>query len=137
MEKMIRHTYKQAERFILSREFFGMKLGLENITQFLEESGSPQHNYLTVHLAGTNGKGSCSAMLAEIFRQAGYRTGLFTSPHLVDFRERIRVNGELIPRQTVTRYIDRHRATLVKKNSHFLSWSRLWRLNTSRDNRST
>ena len=114
-----RHTYSQAERFILSREFFGMKLGLENITGFLADLGNPQHRYLTVHLAGTNGKGSCSAMLASIFHQAGFRTGLFTSPHLVDFRERIRIDGRLIPRRAVARFIDRHRSTLVKKNSLF------------------
>lgn len=119
MEKVRRHSYLQAEKFILSREFFGMKLGLENITQFLQELGNPQHRYLTVHLAGTNGKGSSSAMLASIFRHAGYRTGLFTSPHLVDFRERITVDGDLIPRQAVARFIDRNRPVLVKKNSLF------------------
>ncbi|MEW5795112.1 MAG: hypothetical protein AB1772_02005 [Candidatus Zixiibacteriota bacterium] len=121
MEKVRRHTYRQAERFILSREFFGMKLGLENITDYLEERGNPQRKYLTVHLAGTNGKGSCSAMLAEIFRRAGYRTGLFTSPHLVDFRERIRVDGSLIKKQAVARYVDSHRTALVKKNSPSLN----------------
>ena len=118
---MRRHTYKQAEGFILSREFFGMKLGLENITRFLDSIGRPQHRYPTVHLAGTNGKGSCAAMLASILRQAGYRTGLFTSPHLVEFRERIRVDDRLISRSAVAGFVDRHRATLVKKNSRFLN----------------
>ena len=121
MEKVRRHTYLQAERFILSREFFGMKLGLENITKYLEELGNPQHRFLTVHVAGTNGKGSSSAMLASIFRHAGYKTGLFTSPHLVDFRERITVDGVKIPRQAVARFIDRQRPALVKKNSPFLN----------------
>jgi dihydrofolate synthase/folylpolyglutamate synthase len=118
---MPRHTYAQAERFILSREFFGMKLGLENITRFLETLACPQHKYRTIHLAGTNGKGSCAAMLAAILRRAGYRTGLFTSPHLVDFRERITVDGARIPKRSVAAFIDRNRKTLVKKNSRSLS----------------
>ena len=114
-----RHTYAQAERFILSREFFGMKLGLENISRFLEELGNPQGRYLTVHVAGTNGKGSCANMLAAILSRAGYRTGLFTSPHLVDFRERIRIDGDLIPKAAVAGFVDRYRRVLVKKNSPF------------------
>ena len=99
-----------------------MKLGLENITRFLESIGSPQHQYPTIHLAGTNGKGSTAAMLAGILRCAGFRTGLFTSPHLVEFRERVRVDGRLISMAAVTRFVDRHRSVLVKKNSLSLSW---------------
>ncbi len=118
---MRRHTYLQAEKFILSREFFGMKLGLENITQYLATLGNPQKAYPTVHLAGTNGKGSTAAMLASVLRSAGYRTGLFTSPHLVDFRERIRVDGRMITKQAVAGFVDRQRSPLVKKNSLFLN----------------
>lgn len=118
---MPRHTYQAAERFILSREFFGMKLGLENITRFLDEIGSPQTQYPTIHLAGTNGKGSTAAMLDAILREQGYRVGLFTSPHLVSFRERARVNGRHISKAAVIGFIDRHRRTLVKKNSRSLS----------------
>lgn len=114
---MRRHRYAQAERFILSREFFGMKLGLDNISRFLESLSNPQRRYNTIHVAGTNGKGSCAAMLATILGAAGYRTGLFTSPHLVDLRERIRVDGEMIPRRAVTAFVDRNRRMLVKKNS--------------------
>jgi len=118
---MRRHTYAQAEKFILSREFFGMKLGLENITKYLNGLGDPQKSYPTVHLAGTNGKGSTASMLAAVLQAAGYRTGLFTSPHLVDFRERIRVDGEMITRRAVAGFIDRQRPLLVKKNSRFLN----------------
>lgn len=117
-----RHTYQAAEKFILSREFFGMKLGLQNITEFLESIGSPQHQYPAIHFAGTNGKGSCAAMTAAILREAGYRTGLFTSPHLVSFRERVQVNGRHISKAAVAGFIDRHRPVLVKKNSPSLSW---------------
>ena len=127
---MRRHTYDQAEKFILSREFFGMKLGLENITQFLTSLGEPQKQYASVHIAGTNGKGSTAAMLAAILHAAGYRAGLFTSPHLVDFRERIRVDGKKIPRRAVAAFVDSFRPLLVKKNSRSLSWSPRW-LSTS------
>ena len=118
---MKRHTYAQAERFILSREFFGMKLGLQNITEFLDALGNPQKQYPTIHIAGTNGKGSTAAMLASVYNAAGYKTGLFTSPHLVSFRERIKVNGTLIAPRSVASFIDRHRPVLVKKNCLSLS----------------
>ncbi len=75
------------------------KLGLENITRLLEDLGAPQHSYPSVLIAGTNGKGSVSAMIDSILRAAGLRTGLYTSPHLVEITERIRVNGEMIPQQ--------------------------------------
>ncbi len=65
----------------------------------------PHRRYATLHIAGTNGKGSVSHMLASVFQAAGYRTGLFTSPHLTDFRERIRVNGEMIPRDRVAEWV--------------------------------
>ncbi len=119
---MARHTYLAAERFILSREFFGMKLGLKNITEFLDAVGRPQSDFAAIHISGTNGKGSTAAMLASIFQANGYKTGLFTSPHLVDFRERVRVNGEKITKRAVMSFVDRYRKTLVKKKSRSLSW---------------
>ena len=72
------------------------KPGLERITEFCRKLGNPQRNYFVIHIAGTNGKGSVSNMLASVLQQAGYQVGLYTSPHLNDFRERIRVNGEMI-----------------------------------------
>ncbi len=84
------------------------KPGLERIASFCQHIGNPQRNYYTIHVAGTNGKGSVSHMLASILREAGYRTGLFTSPHLTDFRERIRVDGEMIPKQKVVNFVDKH-----------------------------
>ena len=84
------------------------KPGLERIAAFCQSIGNPQRNYYTIHVAGTNGKGSVSHMLASILMQAGYRTGLFTSPHLNDFRERIRVDGEMIPKQKVVNFVDKH-----------------------------
>lgn len=85
------------------------KPGLERISEFCRHLGNPQRNFFTIHVAGTNGKGSVSHMLASILREAGYRTGLFTSPHLKDFRERIRVDGEMIPKQKVVNFVDKHR----------------------------
>ncbi|MEE8575810.1 MAG: hypothetical protein V3T31_01015 [candidate division Zixibacteria bacterium] len=114
------HTYARAEKFILSREFFGMKLGLANITQFLDSIGRPQTKYRTIHISGTNGKGSTAVMLSSILTQAGFRTGLFTSPHLVSFRERIQIDGAHIPKAAITGFVDRNRSVLVKKNSRSL-----------------
>jgi len=75
---------------------FGIKLGLDTVRRILEGLGNPQDNYHCVHIAGTNGKGSVASMLASILQAGGYRTGLYTSPHLVRFNERIRVNGRPI-----------------------------------------
>jgi len=68
--------------------------------------GHPHRSFRSIHIAGTNGKGSVSHMLASVLQEAGYKTGLYTSPHLVDFRERIRVNGQMIPREEVIRYVE-------------------------------
>ncbi|NOY87964.1 MAG: bifunctional folylpolyglutamate synthase/dihydrofolate synthase [FCB group bacterium] len=116
---MPQHSYASAEKFILSREFFGMKLGLENIKHFLSSVGSPQTKYETIHIAGTNGKGSTAAMLEAVLRAQGYKTGLFTSPHLVSLRERIRVNGKMIPKPAVINFIDKYRQLLVRRKLSF------------------
>lgn len=88
------------------------KPGLDRITAFCRYLGNSQRNYYTVHVAGTNGKGSVSHILASILQQAGYRVGLYTSPHLKDFRERIRVDGEMIPKQKVVNFVDKHQAKM-------------------------
>lgn len=86
------------------------KEGLENTLALDEHFGHPHRNFRTIHVAGTNGKGSCSHTLAAILQEAGYRTGLYTSPHLVDFRERIRVNGQPIPEEYVIRFVEEERS---------------------------
>ncbi len=88
-------------------EFFGMKLGLENIRALLEKLGHPEQKFASIHIAGTNGKGSVAAMLAAVHQATGKRTGLYTSPHLVDFRERIRVNGVMISEEEVVNFLER------------------------------
>ena len=113
------YTFEEAEKFILSREFFGMKLGLENIRDFLDSIGTPQSNYKTIHISGTNGKGSTASMLASILMAQGYKTGLFTSPHLISLRERMKVNGRMIPKRSVVTFINRYRPELVKTKLSF------------------
>lgn len=82
--------------YLFSLHRFGIKLGLEVITDLLKRLGQPQRKFSTLHIGGTNGKGSSAAMAAAILMKAGYRVGLYTSPHLVDFRERIQVQGTMI-----------------------------------------
>ena len=78
------------------------KPDLTNTIKLCEALGNPQHQFKSIHVAGTNGKGSTSHMLASILQTAGFKTGLYTSPHLVDFRERIKVNGQKVkPRKEV------------------------------------
>lgn len=95
------------------------KPGLERIAEFCRSIGNPQRNYFVIHIAGTNGKGSVSNMLAAVLQQAGYHTGLFTSPHLTDFRERIRVNGEMISKQKVVNFVDRYKAEMERMQLSF------------------
>lgn len=95
------------------------KPGLERIVEFCRTIGNPQRNYFVIHVAGTNGKGSVSNMLAAVLQQAGYHTGLFTSPHLTDFRERIRVNGEMISKQKVVNFVDRYKAEMNRLQLSF------------------
>lgn len=84
------------------------KPGLERVEEFCSLLGNPHNDYHTIHIAGTNGKGSTSHMLASVLQQAGYRVGLFTSPHLKDFRERVRVDGEMISEQEVVGFVERN-----------------------------
>ena len=86
------------------------KEGLENTHILDEHFGHPHRSFRCIHVGGTNGKGSCSHTLAAILQEAGYKVGLYTSPHLVDFRERIRVNGQVIPESYVVRFVENERS---------------------------
>ena len=86
------------------------KEGLENTRILDEHFGNPHHSFRTIHVAGTNGKGSCSHTIAAILQEAGYRVGLYTSPHLVDFHERIRINGRPIPEEYVVHFVEKERS---------------------------
>ena len=86
------------------------KPGLERSWALARHFGNPQDKWPSIHIAGTNGKGSVSHLIASTLQSQGYKVGLYTSPHLVDFRERMRVNGTMIPKDAVERFIDQWRA---------------------------
>jgi len=94
-------AYKEALAWLYGLQRFGIKLGLENIRRLIDELGVDLSNARVIHVAGTNGKGSVCAMIDSICRAQKYRTGLFTSPHLVTFRERIRIDSEMISENEV------------------------------------
>jgi len=96
-------NYRESLDYLYGLQRFGIKLGLENIRTLLERCGHPERGFGIIHVAGTNGKGSVSAALAAILQQAGFRTGLYTSPHLHSFTERIRVDGDAITEDEATR----------------------------------
>jgi len=98
-------TYAEALQFLYGLSLFGAEFGLENTLQLAALAGNPQETLRFIHVAGTNGKGSTCAMLEGIYRAAGLRTGLFTSPHLVSFRERIQINRQLISKDEVVRLV--------------------------------
>lgn len=87
------------------------KPGLENSRKLDVYFGTPHRKYKTIHVAGTNGKGSTSHLLAAVLQESGYKTGLYTSPHLIDFSERIRVNGRTIDRKYVVEFVEKHKAS--------------------------
>ena len=93
--------YQETLDWLFGLENMGIKLGLSRVRELLHELGDPQNRYRSVHVAGTNGKGSVCAMTASILQASGIRTGLYTSPHLVDFRERIMIDGEMISESEV------------------------------------
>lgn len=88
---------------LYARQRAGIKPGLSRTVEILRELGKPHEELISIHIAGTNGKGSQAAMLASILMEAGYKTGLYTSPHLVEFNERIRINGEMISDEDIIR----------------------------------
>ena len=92
----MQESYTEAIRWLYGTQVAGIKLGLENVRRLLEALGNPHRRLDCIHVAGTNGKGSVSAMLDSVGRAAGLRTGLYTSPHLVRFNERIQVSGQAI-----------------------------------------
>jgi len=97
-------TYTQALQHIHSLHRFGIRPGLERIGALCAALGNPQERLRCVHVAGTNGKGSACAMLAEIAMAAGLKTGLYTSPYVIDFRERMQIGGEMIPKEDLCRW---------------------------------
>ena len=115
-------NYNEALEYIHSVSWKGSVPGLERISALLELMGHPERNYKVIHVTGTNGKGSTCAMLDSVIRKSGYKTGLFTSPYLIDFNERIMVNGQKIGKQTladITEYVRSFAETLEDKPTEF------------------
>ena len=110
--------YRESLTWLFNTQRFGIKLGLENSRRLFNALDVPQPNLRIIHVAGTNGKGSVCALLDSICRAAGYRTALFTSPHLVSFRERIQVDGELISKDEVVRGLTKIRELVAGWEPH-------------------
>jgi len=106
-----------ADLFVLQR--LGIKVGLEHTQKLLEVCGDPQNNFMSIHIAGTNGKGSTAAMVASILKVAGYKVGLYTSPHLLRFNERIRVNGRPISDDGIVEFMSQYKVAINEINSTF------------------
>ena len=98
-------NYKEALKYIEETHKFGIRLGLDNMNKLLDLLGNPQDNLNIIHMSGTNGKGSTCSFITSILKEAGYKVGLYTSPFLETFTERIRINGENIPEEDVARII--------------------------------
>lgn len=111
-------TYQEALAWLYATQRFGIKLGLENTQRLLGALDVPSNNQCVIHVAGTNGKGSVCAMIDSICRADGFRTGLFTSPHLVSYRERIRVDGAMIEEHEVARGLTAIRETIAHWDPH-------------------
>lgn len=101
------------------------KPGLERMQQMCEAIGNPQRYIRTIHVGGTNGKGSTTSLIASVLTAAGYKVGLFTSPHLVDFRERIRINGEMISEEEVVSFVERTRPLIESVGPSFFEYTTL------------
>ena len=99
------------------------KADLSNTIQLCARLGNPEQAFPAIHVAGTNGKGSTCSIVASILQEAGYRVGLFTSPHLKDFRERIRINGAMIPEQEVVAFVADHKESLADLSPSFFEWT--------------
>ncbi len=112
-------SYQGSLTFLKDLEKKGINMDLGPVSRLLTRLGNPHRAYATIHIGGTNGKGSVAAMLASILRAGGYRVGLYTSPHLVDFRERIRIDDRLIPKEDVIDCIDTVRRSMCEDITYF------------------
>ena len=123
-------TYPETLSYLFSRLPMFHRVGsaaykadLKNTLLLCELLGNPEKKFKSIHIAGTNGKGSSSHMLAAIFQSAGYKTGLYTSPHLVDFRERIRINGKMIGEDEVISFVEKYKNDFEKIDLSFFEWT--------------
>jgi len=99
------------------------KANLDNTLKIINLLGNPHKKFKSIHIAGTNGKGSSSHMIASVLQQAGYKTGLYTSPHLLDFRERIKINGKMIPQNKVVQFVEKYKKEFEEIEPSFFEWT--------------
>lgn len=112
-------SYAATLRYLYSLQYRGIKVGLRNIRRLVTVASHPERTFPVFHVAGTNGKGSTSSFLAAMLTAAGYRTGLYTSPHLIDFVERIRIDGIPMPEPELVEYVRRLRPTIEETGATF------------------
>lgn len=122
-------TYAETLEYLYARLPMFQRIGkaaykadLTNTHALMELTGHPEHGLRCVHVAGTNGKGSTSHLIASVLQEVGYKVGLHTSPHLKDFRERFRINGEMIGEVEVVRFVERYRAGFEPIEASFFEW---------------
>ena len=123
-------SYKKTLEYLFARLPMYQRVGaaaykanLDNTHKIVELLGRPHLKLKCIHVAGTNGKGSSSHMLAAILQQCGYKTGLYTSPHLIDFRERIRINGKMISKNYVMEFVEKYKQTFEEIQPSFFEWT--------------
>lgn len=123
-------TYQQTLDYLFSQLPMFQRVGasaykadLNNTIELCNLLNNPQNKFKSIHIAGTNGKGSTSHMLASILQEAGYKVGLYTSPHLVDFRERIKINGVMISEESVIDFVKKHKTDFENINLSFFEWT--------------
>ncbi len=116
---VITFLYNRLPAFERDGNTTSIKPGLANISRLMERLGNPHTTFKSIHIGGTNGKGSTSHMLAAVYQAAGYKVGLYTSPHLKSFTERIRLNGQPIPEADVVAFVDQHQAQIVEIGCSF------------------
>lgn len=123
-------TYEQTLEYLFARLPMYQRVGaaaykadLSNTLKITELLGKPHQKLKCIHVAGTNGKGSSSHMLAAVLQQAGYKTGLYTSPHLIDFRERIKINGKMIPKSYVVEFVKKYQTAFEDIAPSFFEWT--------------
>ncbi len=123
-------TYQKTLAYLFSQLPMFQRIGaaaykadLENTIALCHILGNPEKAFRSVHIAGTNGKGSTSHFLASVLQEAGYKTGLFTSPHLKDFRERIKINGRMISKSAVTYFVQQHQTDFDGLQPSFFEWT--------------
>jgi dihydrofolate synthase / folylpolyglutamate synthase len=123
-------SYKQTLDYLYARLPMFQRVGaaaykanLNNTYAICKLLNNPEKKFKSIHVAGTNGKGSTSHMLAAVFQQAGYKTGLYTSPHLKDFRERIKINGKEIPKRYIVNFVEKYATNFEKIEPSFFEWT--------------